>query len=321
MTEKTSSLRIVFLGTPVFAETSLRALVDSGYNVVAVVTVADKPQGRGQVLAGSPVKEYALSAGIPVLQPTNLKSPDFIAQLKSFQPELGVVVAFRMLPEAVWAMPRLGTINVHGSLLPQYRGAAPINHALIQGEKETGVTIFTLKQEIDTGDILVQKTIRIGPDETAGELHDKMMHIGAEALIQAIYQLSEGNATSVPQEALAVDSELKPAPKIFREHCQIQWNNPSARVHDFIRGLSPHPGAWTLRGGKTLKIFRTRLTDEKCQVSVGTLQTEGKKSLKIACQDGWIEILEVQPEGKKRMTAEEFVRGFRPEQGEVLNNG
>lgn len=319
MSEKKGSLRIVFLGTPHFAEASLRALVASGENVVAVITVADKPQGRGQVLAGSPVKEYALSSGIPVLQPTNLKSPDFLEQLKSFQPDLGVVVAFRMLPEAVWAMPRLGTINVHGSLLPQYRGAAPINHAIMQGEKETGVTIFALKHEIDTGDILVQKTIQIGSDETAGELHDRMMQTGADALIQAVYQLAEGNVTPIPQNALAMHLELKPAPKIFRENCQIEWSNLAGKVHDFIRGLSPHPGAWTMRNGKTLKIFRSRMTDENCKAAAGTLQTDGKKYLKIASKDKWIEILELQPEGKKRMSAEEFIRGFRPETGEVLN--
>jgi len=304
------------MGTPTFAEASLRALVEAGIRVVAVVTVADKQQGRGLVSKASPVKEFASHCGIPVLQPTNLKSEEFLAELASYRPDLGIVVAFRMLPEKVWNMPPLGTVNVHGSLLPAYRGAAPINHAIINGETETGVTIFKLKHEIDTGDVLLQRKMGIGPDENAGQLHDRMMILGAEALVEAVAQIRAGQFKVTPQAMMSVSSATAPAaPKIFRENCKINWTQDSGNVHNFVRGLSPHPGAWTMLDGAILKVFKGEKSTFKIDLEPGTIKYDGKSELSVACGDGSYRILELQPEGKKRMTAEEYMRGYRPADG------
>ena len=320
-------LRIVFMGTPEFAVESLKSLVEGGYNVVAVVTQPDKPVGRHQdTLQPSPVKQYALSKGLPVLQPVKMKDPEFVEQLRSYQADLQVVVAFRMLPEVVWDMPRFGTFNVHAALLPQYRGAAPINWAVIHGETETGVTTFFLDHDIDTGRIIMQKPFAIPDDADVEYVYDGLMHLGAEIAVETIDRLiaSDGNIVSMPQdEMITTDTVLHSAPKIFKDTCRIDFNQPAKKVYDFIRGLSPYPGAWTeiqKEGGKAqvLKVFKTSKTGKAVAGSsenvassvVGTLRVEGK-SLQIACADEWLQLDTIQISGKKRMEARDFLNGMR----------
>ena len=302
-------MRIIFMGTPDFAVASLQALLDSGENVVAVVTSPDKPAGRGQKVHESAVKKFALERNIPVLQPLKLKDPDFIADLSAYQADLQVVVAFRMLPEVVWAMPAKGTINVHGSLLPQYRGAAPINHAIINGEEKTGVSTFLLQHEIDTGNILFTEEVAILDSDNAGSLHDKLMDAGARTLIKTVKAIKENTYHAIPQTDL-IDQELKHAPKIFKEDCAINWAQPSRKVFNFIRGLSPYPAAYTQLQGKTLKIYETTIA-EKLDLEAGAYETDGKTYLAFATTDGSIRVTSLQLEGKKRIAIEEFLRGYR----------
>jgi methionyl-tRNA formyltransferase len=305
-----SNPRIVFMGTPDFAVASLRALVENGFHIAAVVTAQDKPAGRGLNLTESAVKQFAISKNIPILQPEKLRSPEFLEQLKSYQADIQVVVAFRMLPEVVWAMPDLGTINLHGSLLPQYRGAAPINRAIMNGETKTGVTTFKLQQEIDTGNILLLEEITIGPNETAGELHDHMKEIGAALVVRTIRGLLDGTLQEKPQN-IQDPSTLKTAPKIFTADCEINWLNKVSNIHNQIRGLSPFPGAFTPFKDKTLKIFKARPEKKDIGLKPGEMETDGKNWLRFSAVDGYIYIEEVQMEGKKRMKTAEFLRGFR----------
>jgi len=305
------SPKIVFLGTPEFAVASMQALVENNFNVVGVVTAPDKPAGRGLKLTESAVKQYAIQKNIPVLQPVRLKDPEFLNQLKLLQPDVQVVVAFRMLPEMVWAMPPGGTINLHGSLLPQYRGAAPINRAIMNGEIKTGVTTFKLQQEIDTGNILLMEEIPIGMNETAGELHDRMKEIGAGLVVKTIRGLIEGTLIEKPQGV--VDSaSLKLAPKIFTADCIINWPDEISKIHNQIRGLSPFPCAFTFLNGKSLKIFRSRPEKNLHGGAPGGMETDGKSWLRFLAADGYIYVEELQLEGKKRMPVMEFLRGFRP---------
>ncbi len=301
-------MRIVFMGTPEFAVASLSALLDAGKEIVAVVTAPDKPAGRGQKISESAVKQFAVSKGLPVLQPLKLKDPDFIAQLTALKPDLQFVVAFRMLPEVVWNLPPQGTINLHASILPNYRGAAPINWAVINGEKETGVTTFKLQHEIDTGDILMQDKLLIGDTETAGELHDRMKITGAELLVQTVNDLEKGKLQASAQNA---DSAIKHAPKLFKEDCEIHWNQSAKHVYNQIRGLSPYPTAFSTLAGKNLKIFKATLVQQQPHVKPGEFVTDHKNFLKFAAADGWLNLEEVQLEGKKKMGIEEFLRGIR----------
>jgi len=273
-----------------------------------VVTAPDKPAGRGQKLNESAAKKYAVEKGIPVLQPEKLKNPEFIAELKSYQADLQVVVAFRMLPEVVWNMPPKGTINLHGSLLPQYRGAAPINHAIINGEKESGVTTFFLTHEIDTGNIILSDRTAIADDETAGDLHDKLMYIGAHLLVKTLKAIEAGEVNEQPQPQ---SGELKHAPKIFKDDCKIDWNNEAQKVYNLIRGLSPYPTAFTFLNDKTLKVFKAEIEDKEPGIVAGGFLTDGKTYLKFAAKDGFIKLLDIQYEGKKRMLIEDFLRGMR----------
>lgn len=300
-------LRIIFMGTPEFAVPCLEILVEHKFNVVAVITAPDKPQGRGQKLVPSPVKEAALKHNLPVLQPTNLKAPVFIEELKSYQANLQIVVAFRMLPEVVWAMPTLGTFNLHASLLPQYRGAAPINWAIINGETETGVTTFFLKHEIDTGSIIFQEKEPIHESDTIGTLYERLMHKGAKLVLKTVKAIEAGDYPSLPQN---ISDEIKHAPKIFKETCEINWNQSAKKVVDFVRGLSPYPGAWTVLNGKMYKIFSCEKSiADSNQSRVDAGQWIIDQGLKIKVINGWVNILELQPEGKKRMPIEEFLRG------------
>jgi len=304
-------MKIVFMGTPEFAVASLEALLEAGSEIVGVVTAPDKPAGRGQKLAESAVKQYAVSRGIKVLQPEKLKNAEFLAELKSLNADLQVVVAFRMLPEVVWQMPAKGTINLHASLLPQYRGAAPINWAIINGEKESGVTTFFLKQEIDTGDILFVEKITIDENTTAGEYHDRMMNKGAGLLVKTVKAIESGRYTEQPQEQLIESQELKHAPKIFKENCRINWNQPTESVYNRIRGLSPYPAAFTDLNGKTFKIFGANKDLTSPETEAGNYTTDNKTLLKFACTDGYISVIDVQLEGKKRMSVEDFLRGVK----------
>ena len=316
-----TDLRIVFLGTPDFAVASLDALVKAGCNIVGVITAPDKPAGRGMKLTESAVKKYAVEKGLHILQPEKLKNPTFLEELKNLQADVQVVVAFRMLPEVVWNMPPLGTINVHGSLLPQYRGAAPINWAVINGEKVTGVTTFKLQHAIDTGDILLQTTIPIGENETAGELHDRMMHIGANTLVETMKGLINGSLTPIKQKVFEIDNKIdfilenkelfKHAPKLFTETCQINWNNAVDDIYNLIRGLSPYPAAFTFINDKKLKIYAGIKEKLSHNNENGRVITDQKTFLKFSCTDGYILVLELQLEGKKRMGIEEFLRGYR----------
>ena len=310
-----SQLKIVFMGTPEFAVASLDALVNAGYNIVGVITAPDKPSGRGMQLNESAIKKYALEKNLKILQPEKLKNPEFIDELKSLNADLQIVVAFRMLPEIVWNMPPMGTINVHASLLPQYRGAAPINWAIINGEKETGITTFKLQHEIDTGNILLQEKIKIDEDETAGELHDKLKVLGAKVLVKTIQQIENGNIKEQSQFTIFNSQvKIKHAPKIFTETCKIDWNNNTENIYNLIRGLSPYPCAFTYLHDKMLKIFFGK--KEICyhhHFTNGSVHTDRKKYLKFACADGFIHCTDIQLQGKKRMNTEDFLRGYKIE--------
>lgn len=301
-------LRIVFMGTPEFAVASLDALVQAGYQIVGVVTAPDKPAGRGMKLTESAIKKYAVEKNLPILQPEKLKNEIFIQELKKLNADIQVVVAFRMLPEIVWNMPPMGTINVHGSLLPQYRGAAPINWAVMNGEKETGVTTFKLKQEIDTGNILLQKSFAIEEDETAGEVHDRMKVIGAALLVETIKGIANGSLKETEQKN---SDTLKHAPKIFTETCKIDWSKSVNEIHNLIRGLSPFPGAFSFLHNKMLKIYKSKKEKINHSVTIGEVLSDGKTFLKFSCKDGFIHATEIQLEGKKKMLVEDFLRGYK----------
>jgi len=298
------------MGTPEFAVPSLETLIKNEFNVVAVITAPDKPQGRGQKLTPSPVKECAVKYSVPILQPSNLKSPDFINELKSYNANLQVVVAFRMLPEIVWSMPTLGTFNLHASLLPQYRGAAPINWAIINGEKETGVTTFFLKHEIDTGSIIYQEKEKINDDDTVGSLYGRLMNKGASLVLKTVKAIEAGNVPSQPQKE---STDLKHASKIFKETCEVNWDQPSVAVINFVRGLSPYPGAWSKLNEKVFKIYKVKSAAGQKSVTAGQIDTDNRTYLNIKSKDGWISVLEFQPEGKKRMSVDEFFRGNKLE--------
>ena len=303
-------LRIIFMGTPEFAVSSLQKLVESDCEVVAVVTAPDKPAGRGLQLTPSPVKQFAVSRGIPVLQPEKLKNPDFLAELRSYQADLQVVVAFRMLPQVVWNMPPKGTFNLHASLLPQYRGAAPINWAIINGETQTGVTTFFLEHEIDTGKIIFQETEPIYYDDTIGTLYERLMRKGAELVVQTVKAVEAANYPQTPQPSAET---LKSAPKIIKETCEINWNQSSESIRNFVRGLSPYPTAWTTLNGKICKVFKTSVANgqESLTSSDTAIRTDNKTYLRFKSADGWVAIEELQLEGKKRMGIEEFLRGTK----------
>ena len=299
------------MGTPEFAVTSLKTLLDKGYNVKAVVTTPDKPAGRGKTIQFSDVKKFALEHNLPILQPEKLKSPEFLAQLKEIDADLFVVVAFRMLPKEVWAMPKRGTINLHASLLPDYRGAAPINHAIINGETETGITTFYIDEQIDTGKIIMQERCAIEPEDNIGTLYDKLMFIGAEAVCKTVDIIASGNVNAIEQDSIRTEG-LHPAPKITKEFCQINWNNKSVDIHNFIRGLSPYPAAWCyLKDDITAKIFTSAYSIEKHNLEAGTFVSDNKSFLKVATQDGFVSILELQMQGKKRMAIKDFLNGFK----------
>lgn len=304
------------MGTPEFAVPSLRALVAGGYRVVAVVTTPDKPAGRGQKVHQSDVKVAALELGLPVLQPEKLRAPEFVEAMRALQPDLGIVIAFRMLPEVIWSMPRLGTFNLHASLLPQYRGAAPINWAIINGERETGVTTFLLNHEIDKGTILAQARMPILPEDNVGTMYDKLMHRGTELVLDTVERLAAGDVTPVAQPEYD-DGQLKPAPKLFKEDCRIDWSLPGRRIVDFVRGLSPYPAAWSgvVRDGESepatsVKIFTARFEAARHGEQPGTLFSDGR-TLRVACVDGWIWLDELQMAGKKRLPVRELLLGWR----------
>lgn len=314
-------MKIVFLGTPDFAVASLKALVDNKFDVVGVVTMPDKKSGRGMKLQESAVKKYSVEQGLNVLQPTNLKDPEFQSELKSLGADLQIIVAFRMLPEAVWNMPKYGTFNLHGSLLPDYRGAAPINWAIINGETETGVTTFFLEHDIDTGEIIDNAKVAIGPNETAGELHDRLMEVGADLVVKTARAIESGNIKTQKQDDILGDREPKLANKIFKDTCKIKWNKPVQEVHNQIRGLSPYPAAFTtlqFKDGKELglKIFKTEISDEK--LSVAEIKTDGKKELLIGCLNGSIKVVELQLAGKKRMPVQSFLQGVQIETASLV---
>lgn len=303
--------RIIFMGTPAFAVASLNALLQAKMNVVGVVTAPDKLAGRGMQLQQSAVKQFALAHNLPILQPEKLKSSEFFEALKQWKPDLQVVVAFRMLPEQIWSFPPMGTLNVHGSLLPQYRGAAPINWAIINGEKETGVTTFQLQHAIDTGAILLQDRIPIAPNNTAGEIHDTMMEVGAQLLVKTLHGLFDNSIKAVPQKQVIGNDALKHAPKIFTKDCEIDWDKSCAAIHNLIRGLAPFPGAITKIDGKIVKLFLTEIIDAIPSEAAGSFITDGKTFAKIACKDGYIGLADIQWEGKKRMPIIDFLRGYR----------
>ncbi|MDE6057356.1 MAG: methionyl-tRNA formyltransferase [Muribaculaceae bacterium] len=306
-------LRIVFFGTPEFAVESLNALIQNNFNVVGAVTMPDKIAGRGHKLYQSDVKRYATEHGIFLLQPEKLKSEDFLSSLISLEADLFIVIAFRMLPREVWQMPRLGTFNLHASLLPKYRGAAPINRAVMNGDTETGVTTFFLKHEIDTGDMIMQRKIEIKPEDNVGDVHDKLMHLGAEMVVETVNAIIDGTLTTTPQPS----GEFTPAPKIFKEDCRLDWTRTAGEVHNHVRGLSPYPAAWSVlveESGRPMecKIFETALTEDPCVgVECGSLRKAGKR-LFAACSDRWLEIKSIQPAGKKRMATEAFLLGYHP---------
>ena len=316
MTMDKKDLRIVYMGTPEFAVESLRCLVEGGYNVVGVITMPDKPAGRGHKLQYSAVKQYALEHDLPLLQPEKLKDEAFLEALRAWKADLQIVVAFRMLPEVVWNMPRLGTFNLHASLLPQYRGAAPINWAVINGDTETGVTTFFLKHEIDTGEIIRQVRVPIADTDDVGTVHDRLMTLGGRVVTETVDDILAGTVKSIPQEQLATTGELRPAPKIFKDTCRIDWNQPVKRIYDFVRGLSPYPAAWTelvQPDGSVLvlKIFQTEKIIKAHNLQPGTLETDGKNYLRVAAADGFVGICSLQLPGKKRLNTDELLRGFR----------
>jgi methionyl-tRNA formyltransferase len=312
-----NTTRIVFMGTPGFAVPSLKILLDAGYNVAAVVTSPDKPSGRGRNLQSSAVKEFAISKNIPVLQPENLKENSFLHELKQLNPDIQVVVAFRMLPEVVWRIPALGTFNLHASLLPQYRGAAPINHVLINGEEITGVTTFFIDNQIDTGKIIMQQEVQISPEENAGSLHDKLMMVGASAVLKTVGLIEQGNVSEISQASLISPGEiLKAAPKIFKEDCNINWEGKGRDIVNFIRGLSPYPAAYTTivdkKGEKRiLKIYDAAYRNELTMHPPGTIKTDSKEYLAFAAVDGYVSVLSLQLEGKSRMDVKSFLAGYR----------
>lgn len=304
------------MGTPEFAVEPLRNLVEGGYNVVGVLTMPDKPAGRGHKVQFSPVKQYALENDLPLLQPEKLKNEEFLEQLRAWNADLQIVVAFRMLPEVVWNMPRLGTFNLHASLLPQYRGAAPINWAVINGETETGITTFFLTHEIDTGKVIQQVHVPIEDTDNVGIVHDKLMTLGGKLVIETVDAIIEGTVKAIPQETMTVEGELRPAPKIFKETCRINWNQPTKKIYDFIRGLSPYPTAWSeLHTDGTepvvVKIYETEKIYNTHQLAPGSIQTDGKTYLDVAATDGFIRIRSLQMPGKKRLKTDELLRGFR----------
>ncbi len=313
---KKEDLRIVYMGTPDFAVESLKCLVEGGYNIVGVVTMPDKAIGRhGSVLQPSPVKKYALEQGLTVFQPERLKDESFIEQLSGLHADLQIVVAFRMLPQIVWNMPPLGTFNLHASLLPQYRGAAPINWAVINGDTETGVTTFFLKHEIDTGEIIQQVKLQIEDTDNVGIVHDKLMYLGGKLVVETVDAILENRIKPIPQEDLEPE-ELRPAPKIFKETCRINWELPVKRIYDFIRGLSPYPAAWTELHcpdgtSSIIKIYQTEKLFEKHSLPVGIVQTDGKTYFRITGLDGYVGVKELQMAGKKKLKIEEFLRGFK----------
>lgn len=311
------NLRIVFMGTPDFAVASLAMLVENGYNVVAVITAPDKPAGRGKKITESAVRKYAHEKGLKVLQPVRLKDPVFIEELKSLEADLQVVVAFRILPEVVWGMPRLGTFNLHASLLPQYRGAAPLNWVIINGEDKSGVTTFLLDHEIDTGRILFQRETDISENDTVGDLHDRLMKLGAELVLETVDALANSNIEAVPQAELIRDKHLKPAPKIFKEDCKIDWTKKIHEIRNHIRGLSPHPAAWAnlvhSESGRTIpcKIYFAQSVITSGISRPGTIDSDDENYLNVACANGWLEITDLQLSGKKRLVTSDFLRGFR----------
>ena len=312
----TKNLRLVYMGTPDFAVEPLRRLVEGGYNVVAVVTMPDKPVGRHHdVLQQSPVKQYALSRDIPVLQPERLKDEAFLARLRDFRADLQIVVAFRMLPEVVWAMPRLGTFNLHAALLPQYRGAAPINWAIINGDTETGITTFFLDHDIDTGQVIYRQSVPIHEDDDVEAVHDRLMLLGADLVLRTVDDVERGVVRPIPQSELTVDGPLRPAPKIFKDTCRIAWERLTAReAYNFVRGLSPYPAAWTTLSGAMLKIYRTAVippAEAPADATPGTLDTDGKTYLRVACREGWLRVESLQLAGKRRMDVADFLRGAR----------
>jgi len=327
--ENKNNLRIVFMGTPDFAVASLAILIKRNYNIVGVVTVPDKPAGRGNKIQTSAVKKYAEAHHLNILQPEKLKSPEFIGALQALQADLFIVVAFRMLPEIVWKMPKAGTFNLHASLLPKYRGAAPINWAVINGETETGVTTFFLQHEIDTGNIILQEKIKIEPNDNAGNVHDKLMMVGADLVLKTVQQIENNEVNEKPQivdgqwsmvdsqllvqsSILNPQSSLNHAPKIFKDTCKINWNQPAINIHNLIRGLSPYPAAFTFLEDKILKIYQSAInTERKENIETGNFATDGKTYLSFKTADTFIDILELQAEGKKRMSIDEFLRGYR----------
>lgn len=319
--KNSKDLRIVFMGTPEFATTILKKLYEEGYNIVGCVTVPDKPAGRGRKVQESDVKKYAINQQIPLLQPTKLKDPDFLSKLQDINAELFVVVAFRMLPEVVWKMPSLGTINLHGSLLPNYRGAAPINWAVINGENKTGVTSFYINENIDTGDILLQEEMPIYENETAGEVHDRMMHLGAEVILNTIDQIANGSVQPIPQQQLKQNA-IKKAPKIFKEDCKINLQLTPSQIINFIHGLSPYPGAWIeieqteKREKKLFKIYKAKLLAEQSNQKLELKIDQKRLILKHNFAD--IELTEIQLQGKRKMKSKEFIAGFRPEEWEII---
>jgi len=300
-------LKIIFFGTPDFAVASLKKIVDTGFEVLAVVTAPDRPAGRGLKLHQSAVKQYADSVGLPTLQPEKLRNPDFIETLKNYNADLFVIIAFRMLPEIVWNMPPLGSINLHGSLLPQYRGAAPINWAVINGEKETGVTTFFLQHKIDTGSIILNDKIAIEESDTAGTVYNRLMDVGADLMVNTLKAVEEKNYT-LTQQDLSIDT--KHAPKIFKEDCEINWAKTLEENFNFIRGLSPYPTAWTKLGDLTLKVFWADKNNSEPTNQCSAIETDNKNYLKVACSDGWLSLKDIQLQGKKRMKIEDFLRGF-----------
>jgi methionyl-tRNA formyltransferase len=308
-------MRIIFMGTPDFAVETLKKLVEAEKNIVAVITAPDKPSGRGLKIHETPVKQYAVSQNIPVLQPEKLKNKDFLEVLKSYKADLQIVVAFRMLPEIIWSMPQMGTFNLHGSLLPQYRGAAPINWAVINGETETGVSTFFIEKEIDTGNIIYSESTPIKDTDTAGEVHDKLMHIGADLVLKTVNSIEEGSYPQIPQP---MDVELKAAPKLFKENTQIDWQKDAKTIYDFIRGLAPFPSAWTTFNTKLLKVYKTEILNDLPDGLLKINNTEGfevysdtKKYLIFKTNTAYISLKTIQFEGKKRMEIDEFLRGFR----------
>jgi methionyl-tRNA formyltransferase len=307
-------MRIVFMGTPQFAVESLKVLVENNYNIVGVITSPDKPAGRGQQVQQSAVKQFAIQHNLNVLQPTNLKDKAFLQELKTLQPDLQIVVAFRMLPESVWDMPPLGTYNLHASMLPQYRGAAPINWAIINGEKETGITTFKLQHEIDTGNILLQQKINITPEMNAGQLHDILMIQGASLMLQTVKKIEQGNIVLTEQNKLLANQTAKHAPKIFKDTCQINWSNSLDDIYNLIRGLSPYPCAWTelnIGDKKTaFKIYQATKEEVQHNLSAGQMKTDNKTFLKIAAKGGFINVIELQMAGKKKLLLAEFLKGF-----------